>query len=119
MGDGAGENFETKHLQENLTRLSTRFDKNTGEIFTKLNKIHTDVEVIKTTCEQRSETCAKRVINLDKTIRGNSGSGLLTRVKTLENQSSTKEKFVWLIVGVLGTGLVSLLIALVVNLIKS
>jgi hypothetical protein len=86
------------------------------KISNKLNELLLDVRVIKNTCKTRGTTCAKHVSDLDVTIRGNGKNGLVTRVNSLEQKSGSREKFVFLIMGSLGVGVISLLIALVINL---
>lgn len=95
-------------------RIETLFEK-VEETNERVNAVHTDVKVIKNTCQQRGENCRQTVIQLDKTIKGNGVDGLLTRVSNLEKTSGRKEKFVYLIIGCLGTAFVSLLVALLVH----
>lgn len=110
---------QQEQIVVDLNRLHARIDNVTKDfnehcdiIVNKITEIHTEVKLIAQVCKSRGEV----VTHLEKTIRGNSNPGLTSRVELLENTSNSKEKFGYLVIGCLGTGLVSLLIALIINL---
>lgn len=114
---------DKKILCSRMSAMTAKFEKCNGEVVSKLNKIHTDVAVIKETCKVRGETCAVHVEEMDKTLRGNGGNGVLTRLtaqeqkyKELEKRGSGKEKFAYLVIGALIASSFSLGIALVIKL---
>ncbi len=101
-------------LHERMDTMVQKFENSVKEIDEKLDNIRTDVTIIKQTCEMRGETCSKHVLELDKIIRDR--NGLLTRVSTVEQNSTGKEKFAWLTIGALVAGAISLIIALAFHL---
>jgi hypothetical protein len=109
------EDKDIETLHKRIDKITDHFD----QVIIKLNAIQTDVSLIKNNCKTRGETCGRKVIDLDKTIRGNGNHGLVTKVSALEQQNSGKEKFAYLIIGVLGTTLISVGVALISRLISS
>lgn len=112
------EDKDVETLHKRIDKMTDRFEKCNGDVMEKLNAIQSDVNVIKTTCKSRGETCAKHVVELDKTVRGNGKNGLATRVTSLEQRSTGKEKFAYLVIGILGTAAVSVVVALIAHLIS-
>jgi hypothetical protein len=106
-------------LYKRIDKVSEEFDATKGELSDKLNSLHSDVRVLLETCKQRGKTCHSTVLQLDRTIRGNGGDGLSSRVSTLENIKSDKEKYSFLIIGAASTACISLLIALVIQFFRS
>jgi hypothetical protein len=100
-------------LYKRIDKVSEEFDATKGELSDKLNSLHSDVRVL------RGKTCHSTVLQLDRTIRGNGGDGLSSRVSTLENIKSDKEKYSFLIIGAASTACISLLIALVIQFFRS
>lgn len=113
------EDKDVETLHNRIDKMTIRFEKCNGDVMNKLNAIQNDVNIVKTTCNSRGETCAKHVNELDKTVRGNGKNGLVTRVTSLEQRSTGKEKFAYLVIGILGTAAVSVVVALIAQLISS
>jgi tetrahydromethanopterin S-methyltransferase subunit G len=114
------EDKDVETLHKRIDKMTDRFEKCNGAVLDKLNSIQRDVALIKHTCDTRGLTCAIHVEELDKTVRGKGEEGgLITRVTTLEQNSNSKEKFSYLIIGVLGTAAVSVVVALIAHLIGS
>ena len=107
---------DVKVLHTRINILTEKNSENSKEVVSKLNEIATNVAIIKRTCDMRGTVCAKRVSEMDETLRGNGKSGLLSRVNNLESQRAGKDKFVFLIIGVLATGAISFLVSAIANL---
>lgn len=99
---------------DNLTKKTEDFNK---EVVKRLSELHTDVRVIRETCKYRGATCAVHVEELDQMMRGNGGPGVLTRLTTVEQKGHSKEKYAYLVIGALLSGLLSLTITLVSKLV--
>lgn len=117
--ESMADNKDVETLHQRIDKLTDRFEICNGDIMNKLNAIQNIVDVIKNTCKSRGETCAKHVVELDRTVRGNGKEGLVTRITSLEQRSTGKEKFAYFIIGVLGTAAVSVIIAFVSHLLSS
>jgi len=87
------------HINKRIDSLNDKFDNHNSKIVKKLSELHVDVRLITSTKEQHKED----VENLDKIVRGNGSPGMLVRLATLEQRSSSKEKFAYLIIGCLIT----------------
>ena len=111
-------NDDVKTLHSRIDALTIKFEKCNGEVISTLNKIATDVAIIKKTCDTRGKTCATHVDDMDVTLRGNGKDGVLTRLGKLEQRSTGKEKFAYLIIGALAAGSVSLGVAMVMYLVR-
>lgn len=98
---------------------STDVHKRIDTILDRLAELHTDVKVIKEASSRRDAACLahnRRTDELDISLRGNGKKGILVRLNVVEQRSSGKEKFAYLIIGALVTGLFSLGVILVVKL---
>lgn len=85
--------------------LTEKFDSFSKECTQKLSELHTDIVVIKRD--------VSRVERLDKLVRGNGAKGLVTRVSSLEDKGSGKEKYAYMIIGGLVSGLFALGVILI------
>jgi DNA anti-recombination protein RmuC len=106
---------DLRRTHERIDTLSKQTEESNQKVVEKLNELHTDIKVIKTTCSHRGKTCAVKVESLDKALRGNGKIGILTRISALEDTSTSKEKFVYLVLGCASTAFVSLLIAFILR----
>jgi hypothetical protein len=110
---------DVKTLHGRIDNMTSKFEKCNGEVVEKLNKLLMDVALITKTCEHRGKSCATHVCEIDTMLRGNGRKGVLVRLEALEQCSTGKEKFSWFVIGILGTGSVSLVIAMLMRLFGS
>ncbi|MEA1999534.1 MAG: hypothetical protein U9N61_09495 [Euryarchaeota archaeon] len=115
---------DVKTLHSRVDAMTKKFETCNGQVVDKLNNIATDTALIKKTCETRGKTCSVHVDDMDKTLRGNGGEGVLTRLATnekrcddIEKRAAGKEKFAYLIIGALTAGMFSLGVALIMKLV--
>ncbi len=100
---------------------STDVHKRIDIVLNKLAELHADVKVIREASSRRDTACLahnRRTDELDISLRGNGKQGILVRLNAVEQQDSSKEKFAYLIIGALVTGLFSLGLVLVVKLVS-
>ena len=120
MSDSAKDHVEcridTTRVHTRIDILGSKFEKSHTALLAKLNEIITDVKVMKKTCETRKVTCAAHVEDMDKTLRGNGQEGVVARLGAVEKQGTGREKFAYLVIGVLITSVVSLALAMVTQL---
>jgi hypothetical protein len=103
-------------IDEAIEKRVDRLDERVEEAIKLMNAIYTDVKIIKTTCENRGSVCMERFVNIEKKvirletdIDGEADrSGFRTRVAKLEDKSQSKEKYLFLTIGALGTGVITL-----------
>ena len=125
-------NAELCMTDADLTRVHVRIDEMTkqhesdfSKLAQKLNELHTDIKVIKNISDLRGKTCGVKVESMDKLLRGNGSSGVVSRVtvteediKGLKRLGNGKEKFAYLIIGCFATALVSCFIAMVTHMLN-
>lgn len=109
---------DVDQLHRRIDAMTQKFDACNSDVTKKLNEIHVIVTGVKSTCDSRGKTCAAKVIELDKSVRGNGKEGLTSRVASLEQKGTGKEKFAYLVIGVMGTAAVSILVTLIAHLVS-
>lgn len=92
---------DAAELGKKIEVLFEKFDRFSSETSIKLNALHVDVVVIKKELHH--------IEQIDKIVRGN-GGGLVTRVTRLEDKGSGKEKWSFLVIGGLISGLIALIL---------
>jgi hypothetical protein len=109
------EDKDVTRLHARIDKLSSEFDESKGDLSEKLNVLHGDIKVLLTTCKQRGQTCHHNLVQLDHTVRGNGGEGLVSRMNILENTKNDREKYSYLIIGCISTACVALLVKMVLQ----
>lgn len=113
------EDTDVQRLHERIDEVFEKFEKSSKAVADKLTELHTDVKVIKEASKRRDASCVahnERTDKLDVSLRGNGKDGALARLTVVEQRGSGKEKFAYLVIGALTSGLFALGIALVIKL---
>ena len=109
------EDSDVRRLHERIDEVLEKFE----SVANKLIELHTDVKVIKEAGKRRDILCIAhntRTDTLDVSLRGNGKEGVLARLSTVEQRGLGKERFAYLVIGALGSGLFTLGIVLIVKL---
>ncbi len=69
-------------------------------------------------CRDEFAELHKKLDRLDTAIRGNGRLGIITRIDRLERTEAVRNKLLWLIAGSSITAAMSLLVAVIVQIIK-
>ena len=112
-------NTDVKRLHERIDTTLEKIEKSNRVVAEKLVELHTDIKVIKEAGKRRDTACLahhKRTHEIDVSIRGNGKEGVLVRLAGVEQRDAGKDKFAYLIIGALLSGILALIVAGVIKL---
>lgn len=110
---------DVTRLHDRIDEVLEKFEESNKVMANKLTELHTDVKVIKEAGKQRDLACTahnRRTDKLDVSIRGNGKEGVLVRLNAVEQRGLGKERFAYLIIGALVSGLFALGLTIIIKL---
>jgi hypothetical protein len=113
---------ETSRIEKRVDKMDERLE----AALELMHIIYTDVKIIKSTCETRGATCSKHFIDIEEKVSkletdidgGSEAEGMRVRVSKLESRDSSKEKYLYLIIGALLSGGFALFLFLLQHLLS-
>lgn len=110
------EESDITRIHARIDRLGGKFDDCNHKVLESLSSVISDLKVLTKLFTEREKACKSHTIHtdeLDTTLRGNGKKGVLARLAAIEQKDDSKEKFAYLIIGALGSGVIALIVKLI------